>query len=172
MKLLAIFYNSIILWIILSSTSIAQLSPNIGIEIIDEKENEERMKGHKTVWKQPKDYSPISFLEHVLIDDDKNEDMQYAMMMDDFPIGWVKDSDIDTLMTFIDSEDKCYCFVSPLSSYLPIAEKANLGGYAIIFINSFRRGEKVSMGLHNCPQTDSAISEDIKQWWRQSKKSD
>jgi hypothetical protein len=47
-------------------------------------------------------------------------------MVDQFPIGWVKQYDIDTLVTLIKSTKKCYCFLNPLSSFVPLNQSAEI----------------------------------------------
>jgi hypothetical protein len=90
-------------------------------------------------------------------------------MVDDFPVEWVKESDIDTLIRLVTSTKKCNCFVNPLSSYIPTNQNADIGGYAIIFINSFREKSKVSLGLYSCPKTNKKSVEEINKWWTKYK---
>jgi hypothetical protein len=112
-----------------------------------------------------KQFTPISFLK--LVDKKKGKDslINVVTMVDQFPIGWVKQYDIDTLVTLIKSTKKCCCFLNPLSSFLPRNQSAEIGGYAIIFINSFRQRTKIDLGLYSCPKTDKQSVEEITKWW-------
>lgn len=110
-------------------------------------------------WLTPSQFTPISFLNAVV-----NGKFPITMI-DEFPIDWVKESDIDTLMTLINSTRKCSCFLNPYSSYIPINDNADIGGYAIIFINSFRQKHKINLGLYSCPKTDKKSVEEITKWW-------
>jgi hypothetical protein len=92
-------------------------------------------------------------------------------MHNNFPDDWVKKSDIDTLIQLIESTQKCDCYLSPLSSTIPTNVCANVGGYAIIFINSFRLKKKVDLGLYSCPKTDKKSVQEIKTWWKNYKES-
>ncbi len=120
-------------------------------------------------WLTPKEFNPISFINAVT---KKNEDdtlINVITMTGQFPDNWVKSSDIDTLMTLISSTKKCNCFLNPLSSYIPTNDNAEIGGYAIIFINSFRQKSNIDLGLYSCPKTDKKTVEEIKKWWRNYK---
>jgi hypothetical protein len=122
----------------------------------------------------PNEYTPLSFIDSVTIKD--NQDTLYPILItNDFPLDWVKYSDIDTLISLIKSPRRCRCFTNPSGSpnlmYLPTEDithdyKANVGGYAIIFINSFRNKTRIDLGLFYCPMTDSETSEELINWWR------
>lgn len=117
------------------------------------------------IWLTPKQFTPISFLSAVVKKNDKDAPINVITMTDEFPEDWVKESDIDTLMTLIQSTKKCNCILNPLSSYIPINNDADIGGYAIIFVNSFRQKTKIKLGLYNCPKTDKQSVKEINNWW-------
>ncbi len=120
-------------------------------------------------WLTPNDFTPISFLKAVINQNDKDTLIYVITMVDEFPVDWVKQSDIDTLVTLIASTKKCNCFLNPLSSYIPTNKNADIGGYAIIFINSFRHKSKINLGLYSCPKTDKNSVEEINKWWTEYK---
>ncbi|NVN95853.1 MAG: hypothetical protein HXX18_11275 [Bacteroidetes bacterium] len=122
-------------------------------------------KGDNVIWMTPKQFTPISFLNAVVRKNDKDTLINVITMVDDFPIDWVKKSDIDTLMTLIKSTKRCNCFLNPLSSYIPTNISADIGGYAIIFVNSFRQKTKIKMGLYSCPKTEKQSVEKLTKWW-------
>jgi hypothetical protein len=121
-------------------------------------------------WLTPKEFTPSSFLNAVIDKNDKDTIINVITMEDDFPVDWVKHSDIDTLVKLITSTKKCKCFLNPLSSYIPTNKNADIGGYAIIFINSFRQKSKINLGLYSCPTTDQKSVEEITKWWTEYKK--
>lgn len=116
-------------------------------------------------WMTPEQFTPISFLDAVVNKTNQDTILNLISMMDEFPLDWVKQTDIDTLMTLINSTKKCRCFLNPLSSYIPTNESADMGGYAILFINSFRQKSKISLGLFSCPKTNKQSIKEINQWW-------
>ena len=120
-------------------------------------------------WLTPKEFTPISFLNAVIKQNDKDTLINVITMVDEFPVDWVKHSDIDTLVTLITSTKKCNCFLNPLSSYIPTKKNADIGGYTIIFINSFRQKSKFNLGLYSCPKTDKKSVEEINKWWTEYK---
>jgi hypothetical protein len=87
-----------------------------------------------------------------------------------FPIDWIKASDVDTLMSLIESKEKCRCILNPGSSYIPINEKADLGGYAILLLNSYKHKESVGFNLWACPKTDKAAVANLLNWNKSIKK--
>ena len=115
-------------------------------------------------------FTPSSFIEAATIKDNDDTTLKIITIENDFPIDWVKDSDIPTLLTMINSTKKCYCYMNPLSSYIPTKCNANVGGYAIIFINSFRNKTKIDLGLNNSPLTDKKSVEEITKWWLTKRK--
>ena len=89
-------------------------------------------------------------------------------MVDEFPIDWVKKEQIDTLVSMLNSNDTCECFLNPLSSTIPndVAEK---GGYAAIFIKAFKEKKAVSFGLYSCPKVNKELNKELITWWNKTK---
>jgi len=115
----------------------------------------------------PKQFTPLSFIKALTIANEvERHSINVTTMADSFPNDWVKASDLDSLMALIGSTTKCNCFLNPLSSYIPTNENADIGGYAIIFINSFRQKTRISLGLYKCPKTDKESVDEILEWWR------
>jgi hypothetical protein len=116
---------------------------------------------------KPEQFTPISYIKKVAINDNKyNPDNWISMDSGKFPSNWVKLSDIDTLITLIYSTRKFNCFVTSPSNALPRRGGAEIGGYAILFINSFRQNKSVDLGIYSCPQADKKSADDIREWWQ------
>ncbi|MCO5250867.1 MAG: hypothetical protein M9949_05525 [Candidatus Kapabacteria bacterium] len=160
----------IIIWVVLSGAALGQVSPNMSIEIIDEKENAERMSRGNSNWLNPDYYTPLSLIQHLMIEENRTKEVNVTTIMDEFPDDWVTKSDIETLMTMVESTQKCDCLVNPLSSNIPTEEDADVGGYAIKFLNAFRNQEKVSIGYYICPKTSPEEVEEIRNWWNEVNK--
>jgi hypothetical protein len=117
-------------------------------------------------WLAPKKFSPLSFIQGLKVPNEvKQHSISLTTMADDFPNDWVKPSDLDSLISLIGSTTKCNCLLNPLSSYIPTNETADIGGYAIIFINSFRQKKRISLGLYKCPKTNKESVDEIMKWW-------
>ena len=122
-----------------------------------------------TNWVSPKNLTPCSFLELVKQKGNVNDRLGVYDMTDDFPNNWIKHSDIDTLITLVNSKASCNCFLNPFSSYIP-HEKADLGGYAIKLIKFYKENKKVSFGLYSCPTTNEKEANELIKWWSEQKK--
>lgn len=160
----------IIIWVVLSCAVLGQVSPNMSIEIIDENENAERMSRRNSNLLDPDYFTPQSLIQHLMIDENHSNELNVTTFMDEFPDDWVTESDIETLMTMIESTQKCDCLVNPLSSYIPTDEVADVGGYAIKFLNAFRNETKVSIGHYICPKTSPEEVEELRNWWNEVNK--
>jgi len=126
--------------------------------------------GNNNEWLKPEQFTPISFIDYFIIETNQSSNINIITMMDCFPDNWVKKSDLEALIPLIKSTKKCNCFQNPISSYIPSKVTANVGGYAILFINSYRKKEKIKLGLNACPQTDKISVEEIERWWLEQKK--
>ena len=89
-------------------------------------------------------------------------------MTDEFEENWVKRTDIDSLLKLTKSKLKCDCFLNPLSSYIP-SDSADLGGYAIALIKSYKDKKRMSFGLYSCPKTSDKEAEELITWWTHQK---
>jgi hypothetical protein len=116
------------------------------------------------VWTTTKNLTVSTFLKVVRLKKDNHRELNIIVMKDDFDSGWVKRSDIDTLIQLVKLKDKCSCFLEPVSSFIP-TDSANIGGYAIRLIKSYRDNKKLSLGLYSCPKTNDKEAEELIHWW-------
>lgn len=119
---------------------------------------------------KPENYTPLSFIKFVSqsIDNDSSKSYLGMSMTNEFPEGWVKEEHLEDLFELLDSKEECGCFLNPLSSYIPTG-KAEIGGYARIFLKSFKDEEKVDLGLYSCPKVAQNINEELKEWLNKRK---
>lgn len=142
--------------------------PGDGMPIV--KANDASAQTSDTVrFRSPKELTPLSLLKAVVREYHKDSLINVITMVDEFPVDWVNVSDVDTLVSLITSTQKCCCLLNPFSSYIPTNKHAEIGGYAIIFINSFRQKSKINLGLYLCPYTDQDSVAEIKKWWTEYK---
>lgn len=118
----------------------------------------------------PDNYDPIRFIETISkkVKTDNGSFYLGFTMVDNFPIDWVKKENIDTLISLLSSRDSCNCFIDPLSSYIPndFAEK---GGYATVFIKSYKDKKPIKFGLYSCPKADRIMEKELINWWKNEK---
>ncbi len=88
----------------------------------------------------------------------------FVRMTQEFPSDWVKEADIDKLMTLIASREKCNCILNPMSSNIPIGDSADLGGYAIAILNAHRQNRPFQIQTWACPKTNQKDVDDLTRW--------
>ncbi len=117
----------------------------------------------------PRSYNSLSLLELIRIRKSKNSEIEIFTIANEFPKNWVKYKEIEKLINLIDSKESCKCLVNPLSSFIPTNEKASIGGYAVLLINSFKNKTKIDIGKYYCPETSEKEITEIKKWWNEYK---
>lgn len=113
----------------------------------------------------PKNMTPLDFIETMKIKSTQINNINVVTMADSFPNNWLTKKDVDTLINLINSKEKCNCFSNPLSSYIPTNDSAEIGGYAIWLIKSYKEKKKISFGLNACPKTDVVEADKLMKWW-------
>lgn len=111
--------------------------------------------------KAASEYSPTNFIQELK----KKNELNVSSIKDDFPKDWVKNKDIDSLISIIDSKEKCNCYLNPLSSTIP-KDNGEVGGFAIEFIKAFKENRKLDLGLYYCPKVNKKEAEELKVWWK------
>ncbi|MEW5677384.1 hypothetical protein ABGT15_13820, partial [Flavobacterium enshiense] len=127
---------------------------------------EERKDSVQTL--RPEDLNVKSFLKLFTEKYDENKNLNLITLSGEFPKNWVKDEDIDYLMSLIKSERKCCSYINIYSSAIT-NEEAEVGGFAIIFMNSYIENKKINLGLTSSPKTDTKAIERIESWYRNRK---
>jgi tetratricopeptide (TPR) repeat protein len=109
--------------------------------------------------------NPLAFIERASKISNDSFPYPIGIPAEGYPINWVKEKDIEELIKLVRSEKKCMCYMSPLSSHFPDKNKANVGGYAIMFVQSFRSKSKIDFLLDGCPVTTENLAQEIIEWW-------
>jgi hypothetical protein len=131
------------------------------------KENNNKNTNHKKLeyrFPSAKEYTPLGFIKAAKKTVNDNP-LNFINTQNDFPEDWITPEDIDSLISIIDSKEKCNCYKNPLSSYIP-NDSAETGGFAIEFIKAFKENKKVDLGLYSCPKVNKEEAEELKKWWR------
>ncbi len=123
------------------------------------------------LFSDPKSYNPISFIKEAskTLKTEKDTLRIGMIIKNQFPIDWVKKEHIAPLFSLLESKEVCGCYLNPLSSYIPVDDFAEEGGYAGIFIESFMENKKVDLGLYSCPKVNEKLNEKLKKWWKENK---
>ncbi len=117
---------------------------------------------------RPKDLNVKSFIKLFTEKYVENKKLNLITLSGEFPENWVKDDDVDYLMSLIKSKKKCCSYINIYSSLIT-TEQAEVGGFAIIFMNSFIENKKINLGLANSPKTDIKAIERIEMWYKNRK---
>ncbi|RKR11318.1 hypothetical protein C8C83_3038 [Flavobacterium sp. 90] len=133
-----------------------------GYLFYDFKVNRVKIDYSKTI--DAKDLNPKSFI--TLFKERYNKTQINIVTMDgDFPENWVKPNDVQYLMSIIRSKEKCCGYKHTYSSFLSF-EDAEIGGFAIIFLNSYISNTKINLGLNCNPKTDEESIRKIEKWYQ------
>ena len=111
--------------------------------------------------KSAREYSPLSFIQELK----RKNLLNVSTIESDFPKDWIKIQHLDSLISLVESKEKCNCYLNPLSSYIP-QDNAEVGGFAIEFIKAFKENKKVDLGLYSCPKVNQKEVTEIKSWWK------
>ncbi|MBS7254341.1 hypothetical protein [Flavobacterium branchiicola] len=128
------------------------------------KKNKAKEEYFKT-W-SPKDLNPKSFIE-LFTEAHNKKPLNFITMTGEFPANWVKPGDVEYLISILDSKKKCCGYMNIFSSTL-LNEDADVGGFAIIFMDSYISKTKINLGLNCNPKTDRESVKRIKNWYKNS----
>ncbi|MFB3387773.1 hypothetical protein [Flavobacterium sp. LAR06] len=116
----------------------------------------------------PKDLDPKSFI--TLFTERYNKRLtNFVTLGGEFPENWVKANDIQYLISIMHSKQKCCGYINIFSSYIS-NDNAEVGGFAIIFLNSYISQTKINLGLNCNPKVDLASIKKIETWYQKQMK--
>lgn len=95
----------------------------------------------------------------------KDSKLNFVTLAGDFPENWVKPNDIGYLISIMRSKEKCCGYMNIFSSTISNQE-AEIGGFAIIFLNSYISKTKINLGLNCNPKTDIKSIKKIEKWYK------
>ncbi|MBB4801376.1 hypothetical protein HNP37_001437 [Flavobacterium nitrogenifigens] len=115
-----------------------------------------------------KDLNPKSFI--TLCKERHNKTpINSVSMAGEFPDNWVKQNDVQYLISIMHSKEKCCGYMNILSSHIS-KDDAEVGGFAIIFLNSYINKTKINLGLNSYPKTDKESIKKIENWYKKTAK--
>lgn len=116
----------------------------------------------------PKDLDTKSFIKLFTEKYNKDSTFNFVIMRGDFPENWVKPNEISYLISIMRSKEKCCGYMNTFSSFIS-NENGEVGGFAIIFLNSYISKTKINMGLNCNPKTDEEFVRKIENWYKKQK---
>ncbi|KAF2517365.1 hypothetical protein [Flavobacterium foetidum] len=125
-------------------------------------------KKHQEKFIRIQDLNVKSFISLLKKKYNKNPEYKFVTMSGDFPDNWVKPNDVDYLISIMYSKEKCCSYQNVFSSFFPNKD-AEVGGFAIIFLNSYIDRKKINLGLYSSPKTDKEAIKKIEAWYRTNK---
>ncbi|MFH6995793.1 hypothetical protein [Flavobacterium sp. FlaQc-48] len=115
----------------------------------------------------PKDLDPKSFIALFTENYNKDSKLNFVTMTGDFPYNWVKPNDVHYLISVMRSKEKCCGYMNTFSSFIS-SENGEVGGFAIIFLNSYISKTKINMGLNCNPGTNIESVRKIEKWYQKN----
>jgi hypothetical protein len=134
----------------------------VGFLFYDFKINETKKEYYKTL--SPKDLDPESFITLFTEKYNKDSKLNFVTLSGEFPEDWVKPNDVQYLISIMHSKEKCCGYMNIFSSHM-LNENGEVGGFAIIFLNSYISKTKINLGLNCNPKTDPASIKKIETWY-------
>jgi hypothetical protein len=116
-----------------------------------------------------KDLNARKFIQLFIEKYDQKRGLNCVTLSGDFPKNWVKKEDVEYLISILNSNQKCCGYMNPFSSFIS-GDNAEVGGFAIIFLNSYITNSKIELGLNSNPKVDKKESEKIMYWYNNLKK--
>jgi hypothetical protein len=113
----------------------------------------------------PKDLDPKSFIKLFTEEYNKNSKLNFVTLSGEFPKNWVRPNDIKYLISIMHSQEKCCGYMHIFSSHM-LSDNAEVGGFAIIFLNSYISNTKINLGLNCNPKTDQEAIKKIENWYK------
>lgn len=135
-----------------------------GYLLYDFKATKIKKEYYKTL--SPKDFSPKSFILFFKEKYNKTP-LNSVTMSGEFPDNWVKPNDVAYLISIMRSKEKCCGYTNIFSSTLSDGH-GEIGGFAIIFLNSYISNTKINLGLNCNPKVDEESVVKIEKWFKKT----
>jgi hypothetical protein len=115
-----------------------------------------------------KDLTVKSFI--TLFTENYNKDSKFnnITLGGEFPENWVKPNDVQYLISIMRSKKKCCGYMNLFSSTM-LSDNGEVGGFAIIFLNSYISKTKINMRLNCNPKVDAESVNKIEKWYQNNK---
>lgn len=114
----------------------------------------------------------FQFIELLKIDKENSKKTPKVLTISGMqtPENWLTKSDVDSLVTLINSTDSAKCIMLVISSYLPLNESSTIGGQIMNIIKAYKDKKKYPTFLISYAKTDQKQIAEIEDWWNEQKK--
>ena len=116
----------------------------------------------------PKDLDPKTFITIFTEKYNKDSKLNFVTLSGGFPENWVKPKDVPYLISIMHSKEKCCGYMNIFSSTMS-NDNGEIGGFAIIFLNSYISQTKINLGLNCNPKTNPASIRKIETWYQKNR---
>ena len=111
----------------------------------------------------------VKELMNELVLNERKKNHLYAIFYDqNADSNWINKSDVEYLMTLIDSKQGAYCLFWSYASMLPRGE-STIGDHAIMMIEAFKYNREYPDESLICPKYGRKIRKELKKWWTAEK---
>jgi hypothetical protein len=114
---------------------------------------------------RPENLTVRSFIQLMTDNFIDNRKLNFVTFIGEFPQNWVKSEDITYLHSIMSSKKKCCGYMKVYSSYIS-TEYGEVGGFAILFLNSYINETTINLGLNCNPKSDKKSVEKIEDWYQ------
>lgn len=142
---------------------------SLSFENVSSKNFAEKIISDTTSILRIKNLSPKEFIEICEKNYNKNAKLNFVTFGGDFEENWVKKNDLEYLISKINSKKKCCGYMNVFSSFIS-SENAEVGGFVLIFLKSFKEKSVINLGLNSNPKFDKNESEKIITWYKNYEK--
>ena len=142
---------------------------NLTFENVSSKNFAEKILSDTTSILRIKNLRPKEFIEICEKNYKENSKLNFVTFSGDFEENWVTKNDLEYLISVINSKQKCCGYMNVFSSFI-CSENAEVGGFAVIFLKSFKEKSIINLGLNSNPKFDKTESEKILTWYENYEK--
>lgn len=137
---------------------------NLTFENVSSKNFAEKIVSDTTSILRIKNLRPKEFIEICEKNYKENSKLNFVTFSGDFEENWVTKNDLEYLISVINSKQKCCGYMNVFSSFIS-SENAEVGGFALIFLKSFKEKSIINLGLNSNPKFDKTESGKILTWY-------
>lgn len=110
------------------------------------------------------DITVIEFIEALIVNERKKNEISVLLVRGTADSNWIKKSDVEFLMSLIDSKQDAKCIFNINASLVPKG-RSTIGDHAIRLIEVYKSKKEFPDEFLICPKYDRKKRKEIKKWW-------
>ncbi len=145
---------------------------NVRSEQSKQKELVHKQKSYKNEngWIIMSKISVLDFLKELKAEDTMDTELNVLTTMGQSGENWITESELEFLVSQIESKEKAKCVTRVISSFIPDSKNMTIGNHAISIIEVYRKKEAYPNELYICSSYDDHKVVELKDWWKSKKK--